>query len=259
MAQSTRPYETANQPLDIKKNLWWIIGGVVVILILGLVGFWLYNNSQAQTVRYEYKGLVTDTDPTFGKTDSNVTLVFFEDFACHVCADNHPEFNKVIDTYSDRVRFTFKPVDILNAGSATVARAAYAAGVQGKYKEFTGLAYEKQTDMRSKRESTTLDIAKQLNLDMERFNEDRNFNETFRLKTTWNNDDVKRTVFRGGIERSANTAEQPVSGTRIKEEGIGITATPSAAIMKGNEVVSWWDGYADSSTIGKRLDVVLAN
>lgn len=258
MENTTRPYETTNS-FDFKKNGWWLIGGIVTILILALVGWWAYSNSKSSSSQYVYSGLVTQSDPVFGKTDSDVTLIFFEDFTCHVCADNHTEFNKVIDTYGDRVRFTFKPVDILNQGSNIIARAAYAAAAQNKYRDFTTQAYAQQTEMRNKRESTTLDIAKQIGLDMTKFNEDRGFNEIYRQKTTWNNEDVKKTIFRGGVERSSNNGEQPATGNRIKEEGVGITATPTTAIMKGKEVVSWWDGYADSTTIGKRLDAILNN
>jgi Thioredoxin len=258
MSASPRPYETKPTKDTIKQNIWWIVGGVTLLAVLGGLIWWGVTNSQKAKVGYTYTTLVNSSDAVVGKADSQYTLVLFEDYTCHVCASNHPDFNKVIDTYSDRIKIAYKPVDILKQGGDVISRAAYAAGNQGKFREYTTKAYELQTELRSKRDSTMISIAQDLQLDMTKFNEDRNFNTTYQNKVSWNDLDVQNTVFSGGVERSTQ-AEQPVTGVRIKEKNIGITATPTLAILKGDQVVAWWDGFADAATIGKRIDATMAN
>ena len=259
MSANPRPYEATSTQDKVKQNIWWIVGGVTIAALAGLLIWWGVSSANKAQQGYTYSGLVSTTDAIVGKADSQYSLIFFEDYTCHVCASNHPEFNKVIDTYSDRVRFVYKPVDILKQGSDVISRAAYAAGNQGKFRDYTTKAYELQTELRSKRDSTMISIAQDLKLDMTKFNEDRNFNTTYQNKVAWNDLDVQNTVFNGGIERNASSTDQPTTGTRVKEKNTGITATPTLAIMKGDQVISWWDGYADAATIGKRLDAALAN
>jgi Thioredoxin len=256
MTTSPRPYEASKTQNIFLKNIWWLGGVLAVIAIIGAL-FW-FNSQNKSAETYSYTTLVNSTDTVYGNKDSQYTVVFFEDFTCGVCANNHPDFNKVIDTYSDKAKFTFKPVSILPKGGDIISRGVYAAGNQGKFREYAAKVYEQQKDVIAKRETTLIAIGQELGLDMTKFNEDRNFNIVVQNKVFWNDNDVKNTVFNGGIERSGSTTEQPLTGTRVKEKNIGITATPTVAILKGNDVVSWWDGYADAATIGKRLDEQLA-
>lgn len=257
MSDTYRPYESTSFVDTLKKNPLWLLGILGVLALLAGLGWWGVNSVQKSNSGYSYSGLTTNTDPTYGKTDSNYTVVFLEDYACVHCANVVDTINQTIDTYSNRVKFVYKPIDILNSGSDVIAKAALAAHQQGKFHEYNDMALKKQAELRSDREATMISIAKELSLDMTIFNEDRGFNPVVINKVGYNEKDAKNTVFNGGIAQTADYQNQ-VSGTEVKSLNTGIQSTPTFVVMKGADVVMWWSGEIDATTFSKRLDLVLA-
>ena len=262
MTEKARPYEEVSLQTKLQQNMKWIIASVVALaLVVGITVFAI-QKQKSSTVNYTYQGLIRNNDPVVGKLDSNITLILFEDFACHVCAANQPDFDTTITNYKDKIRIAFKSVDILASGSDVISASAYAAGKQGKYQEYATQAFAKQVELRTRRETGMIDIAKGLNLDMDKWNEVRTSDTVAKNITTWNQNDVKNTEFNGGIERATTAATQSNTGSRVKKidansQQAGINATPTVAIMKDGKVVSWWDGQADAATIAKRIDLQL--
>lgn len=120
--------------------------------------------------------LYTDADDKFqiagspmrGNPDALVTIVGFSEFECPFCARVNPTIDEILAKYGDDVRIIFKnyPLDF-HANAEPAARAALAAGEQGKFWEFHDIAFDNQ---RALNEENYQKWAEQLGLDMEAFN-----------------------------------------------------------------------------------------
>jgi protein-disulfide isomerase len=117
--------------------------------------------------------------PFRGAAMAPVTIVEFSDFECPYCGAAAPEIKRVLRELEGQVRVVFHhyPLD-LHVNAMPAARAAVAAGNQGKFWEMHDLLFEHQEEL----ETEDLDhYAEQLGLDMERFHADVQSEETQRL------------------------------------------------------------------------------
>ncbi len=112
------------------------------------------------------------TDAILGNSDEAlVTIVEFSDFECPFCSRGGNTVKAVKNEYGDKVRVVFKhhPLPFhRNAGPAH--KAAIAAQKQGKFWEFHDKAFENQ---RGLNEDNFVAWAKELGLDVDKFNKDR--------------------------------------------------------------------------------------
>lgn len=110
--------------------------------------------------------------PYKGNADALVTIVVFSEFQCPFCARVNPTLDEILKKYGDDVRIVFKnlPLDFHDRAEPA-ARAALAAGEQGKFWEFHDIAFENQ---RTLTDENFEKWAAQLNLDIEKFKADYN-------------------------------------------------------------------------------------
>ena len=232
-----------------------IISGLAIVALLG-AGWWFMNkqlnkNSDVNKPEYSYTGLVRDTDPKLGNSDSDVQIVFFEDYLCGACASFHPTLVQLVEEYGDEVEMVFKPVD--NLGSNDLARAVFAAANQGFFEEYTDQVFENQSKVRLSVNNELRAIAESVNgLDFEEWNNDRLRNSDIEYRAEFNDMDVRNTEF----------PESSLEGQRVKPTGennilAGVTATPTTAILKGGEVVDWFESGQAFDTISTMLDTAL--
>ncbi len=124
-----------------------------------------------ESVQLELEGA-----PTRGSPMAQVTVVEFSDFECPYCGRAHPIVQQLLNEFEGRVRLVFKNFPLSGHPHAmTAARAAVAAGNQGKFWEMHDLLFEHQRQL----EDEDIDrYAEQLGLDMERFHADMESPET---------------------------------------------------------------------------------
>lgn len=121
------------------KNPWVIIGIIAVILIGGSVWF---SSNAAET----YNEGVVVGEQIKGNKDAAVTLTEYADFQCPACAQFQPVIEEIMAAYGDQVRYEFKHFPLLQIHplAESAARAAEAAGQQGKFFEFHDLLFINQ-------------------------------------------------------------------------------------------------------------------
>ena len=110
--------------------------------------------------------------PILGPKDAPMTLVEFSDFQCPYCGMAQPMLKELEAKYKGKMKLVFKnfPLTQVHEHAMSAALAAWAAKQQGKFFEYHDLLFKRQKDLQ---ESTLVAIAKELKLDLNRFNKDR--------------------------------------------------------------------------------------
>jgi protein-disulfide isomerase len=111
-----------------------------------------------------------------GRADAPVQLEEFSDFQCPTCGAMHSVVKQLVEKYPTQVGVGFRnfPLREMHRHAAEAARAAEAAGMQGKFWEMHDLLYERQNEWKDPDDARTLftGYAKSLGLDMNRFASD---------------------------------------------------------------------------------------
>ena len=123
--------------------------------------------------------------PAKGPRNAPVTIVEFSDFQCPGCKTYQGLVNQVLQLYPNDVKLVYKqfPLADIHDNAVNAAKAALAAGRQGKFWEMHDMLYENQKawhdafDVRSIFEG----YATRIGLDLERFKKD-NTNEIVELR-----------------------------------------------------------------------------
>lgn len=133
--------------------------------------------------------------PSRGPDDAKVTIVEFADFECPHCRAAVPMIDAVMAAHPDKVKLVYKFVALpMHVRAEPAARAAWAAGQQGKFWEMEHLLFERQDhleqgDLERYAHILKLDLAK-WKVDMEstaakdRLAEDHRLEEDLKLKGT---------------------------------------------------------------------------
>ncbi|MET0647426.1 MAG: thioredoxin domain-containing protein [Pyrinomonadaceae bacterium] len=110
-----------------------------------------------------------------GSTSSRITVEEFSDFQCPACSGLEPGLKRVMAAYNDRVRFVFRNYPLqMHKYAFIAARAAEAAGLQGKFWEMHDMLYENQKEWSDSMEPRVQfdSYATRLGLDVQRFKAD---------------------------------------------------------------------------------------
>lgn len=112
--------------------------------------------------------------PILGNINAPITIIDFSSLQCPFCARGNETLKLVMEKYPDEVRIVSKSFPLgFQAQSVAAARAALAAGEQGKYWEMRDLLFDNMQRFRSvDMGQLSADLAGRLGLDVERFVQD---------------------------------------------------------------------------------------
>ncbi len=135
----------------------------------------LAEQREAQQLEYSFKHPanvpVREDNPSIGPGDAPITIVCFSEFQCPYCARSVTTMNELMATYPGKLRLVYKNTPLPNHSKAMgAAKAALAADIQGKFKEFRDMLF---ADMSKLNDAGYLQLAGELGLDLAKFNEDR--------------------------------------------------------------------------------------
>jgi protein-disulfide isomerase len=128
------------------------------------------QQSFIQELQQNPKAVVAQS-PTKGA--GKVVLVEFSDFQCPYCQAAAATIRQFVTKNRDRVTLVYKhlPLTSIHAQALPAAKAAWAAGQQGKFWEFHDALFEQQKQLGEPLYSS---LAKSLKLDVAKFDRDRN-------------------------------------------------------------------------------------
>lgn len=110
------------------------------------------------------------SSPVRGPADAKITIIEFSDFQCPFCKRGFDTMNEVAKAYPKDVKIAFKHYPLpFHKEADPAARAAWAAGKQGKFWEYHDALFNNQDKLGAQ---FYLDQAKALNLDQAKFKAD---------------------------------------------------------------------------------------
>lgn len=124
------------------------------------------------------KDIVSDNSPAKGPKEAPVTIIEYTDFQCPYCRRGAETMHKIMEMYPEKVRLVFKNNPLkFHPQALPAAKAALAANKQGKFWEYHDLLFKNSTRLNKE---MYLKLARDLDLDIEKFNKDRNSEEIAR-------------------------------------------------------------------------------
>ena len=128
----------------MNKTFIWI-GGIIIVLI-GLM-FWGASGSSSVNPPFEV-GVIHPLDKVEGNATSSVLIIEYSDFECPACRTYYPILKELMVEFKDKVALVYRdfPLTEIHANAEPAARAAQAAGKQGKFWEMHDLLFEKQDE-----------------------------------------------------------------------------------------------------------------
>jgi len=113
---------------------------------------------------------------TVGEGTTGVTLTEYGDFQCPACYQYFPLVQAIKQKYGNQIKVQFRhfPLSEIHQNAIISARAAEAAGKQGKFFEMHDKLYENQPAWKDSTNPSTIfeDYASQLALNVDKFRED---------------------------------------------------------------------------------------
>src|SRR5262245_15193668 len=113
----------------------------------------------------------TTGSPARGPDSAKVTVVEFSDYQCPFCGQAEGLVKQVLETYPKDVRLVYKqfPLTSIHPNAMPAAKAALAAGRQGKFVEMHSLIFENQRQLSPEKFT---EFAAKLSLDVTQFQKD---------------------------------------------------------------------------------------
>ena len=153
------------------------IGIITFIIIIGGIFFFSKGKSlsPSQEQNFDQAQLIQSAKHSKGAADSAVTIVEFGDIQCPACQAAQPIINQTLETYSQNIYFIFRHYPLTTHKNAKVAaKAAEAAGNQGKFFEMLDLMYknQKEWEQEANPREEYRQYASELTLDLDQFNKD---------------------------------------------------------------------------------------
>lgn len=113
--------------------------------------------------------------PVRGKKDAPIQIIVFSDFQCPFSKRGADTVSALEQKYGDKLMFVYKHLPLpFHPEAMPAAKATLAAARQGKYYEYHDKLFENQAQLS---EALYVQIAKDLGLNVDKFNKDRNSKE----------------------------------------------------------------------------------
>ena len=150
----------------LKKHFWKIVALVAVILV---VGSFIYANRAAKEANV---GVTLETRIK-GNPDAEVVLVEYSDFQCPACAQFYPYVKEIMEEHGEDLKLEYRHFPLINLHPQAIpaAKAAEAAGVQGKFWEMHDKLFENQSvwSRSSNPRAAFIGYAEEIGLDVDTF------------------------------------------------------------------------------------------
>lgn len=121
---------------------------ILAALILLFIGFLLFNKNGSDNKSTSDSNSATLSNHTYGNGSTGVVVMEYGDFQCPACYQYFPIVNQLKNKYKDQITFQFRhyPLVEIHQNALSSARAAEAAGLQGKFWKMHDALYTNQQE-----------------------------------------------------------------------------------------------------------------
>ena len=133
-----------NRNKPYSRYILW--GSVVLGLVITVYGMAKLAGNSTPNQAALLINTISPSDWTKGGEGAKVTLVEYSDFQCPACGAYYPMLKKLREEFGDKIAFAYRhfPLYQIHANAGVAARAAEAAGKQGKFWEMHDVIFETQ-------------------------------------------------------------------------------------------------------------------
>lgn len=164
--------EHARRKRKITRATLWLL----VSLLLGGSAWGLARIAQKPSPGEELFAAVTSQDWIRGGREASVILVEYSDFQCPACAAYFPLVAQLHKEFGVKIAIVYRhfPLSQIHAQAELAARAAEAAGRQGKFWEMHDLIFVNQKNWAGQKNAGEMfwQYARELTLDQDKFKSD---------------------------------------------------------------------------------------
>ena len=130
------------------------------------------RQSFASQLKSKPQTIIADS-PSTGSLSEKIILLEFSDFQCPYCEKAYETVKEFMDKHVDEVTLVYKhfPLFTIHPQALPAAKASWAAQQQGKFWDYYDALFEQQDNLG---EDFYIELAEDLDLDMEQFERDRN-------------------------------------------------------------------------------------
>ena len=130
------------------------------------------RQSFASQLKSKPQTIIADS-PSTGSLSEKIILLEFSDFQCPYCEKAYETVKEFMDKHGDEVTLVYKhfPLLTIHPQALPAAKASWAAQQQGKFWDYYDALFEQQDNLG---EDFYIELAEDLDLDMEQFERDRN-------------------------------------------------------------------------------------
>lgn len=187
----------------------------IILIALGFFGFVWFKGSSTNNV--SNPGKVGEYSAyTKGKDEAKVKITEYADFQCPACGAMHPIVSDLLNKYPNDVQLTFKhfPLSQIHPNAIIAAKAAEAAGKQGKFFEMYDEIFETQSEWSKsyKAQEFFIGYAEKIGLNVEQFKVD--------LKNAQISDKIKSDYAEGVKLQVQGTPSFFVNGVKLESNGL---------------------------------------
>lgn len=158
--------------MDTMDKRFLLILTAIIVVFVGIFMFGKSDNSSSGNG----SGKAQPSNHVVGANTKGVALVEYGDYQCPACAQYFPIVKEIKAKYGDQISFRFAnfPLVQIHPNAMVSARAAEAAGMQGKFWEMHDLLYGNQSAWASSSNASAIfeQYAKDLGLDVSKFKQD---------------------------------------------------------------------------------------
>jgi len=151
-----------------------ILGVVTLSVLIGGV-FMVVKNTQPPKLVDINLDEIAEGEWIKGSTEAPIQVIEYSDFECPFCSGAVENLNAALEEYGDDVAVTFRNFPLnMHRNADLMARAAEAAGLQGKFWEMHDMIFENQKEWSksSSPKSSLLIYAESIGLDKVKFEKD---------------------------------------------------------------------------------------
>lgn len=209
------------------KNPWVIIGIIIVVVIGGSI---VLSGSVGER---NNEGVVTGMTHSKGNKDASVVLVEYSDFQCPACAAFQPVLSDALERFGDSLNFEYKHFPLpIHSFAEQAARAAEAAGQQGKFFEFHDKVFAEQAAWSKSVNPSVFFVryATELGLDVDQF--------TRQMKSSALRDEVSKDRADGTALKITGTPTFFLNGEKMDIKTYDDFITQIAAAIDPNSAAS---------------------